>query len=500
MSEKIPEDEFIKLVMRYHDDDLSDEELAKFNEALKNSPEHVKLFNDINLQFSHIINYGALEVGYENNETPEPKIITVEKNTLSKLLAIAALLAVSLVSLAVILKPDKKSSTDNFVEVLENFPAKITAASADLLWEKEEKNLSTGDGLEKGWYRLKQGTLDVVFESGAEVSIKGPAYFAVVSSMQSFLEYGDVSVYAPESARNFTIKAPTMDVVDLGTKFSLSINPEDGESKVNVTEGLVNLHLKSPSEEKRLQSLAAGSKANLDSNGKLLSVEGESKPSLLAHYTFDDLKGGVVKDSSGNDLPGQLVGKMENLLTEGVAGKALDLSGEQYVDISSHLQKLPKNHFTVSAWVKNPVNMVFSMSDGTKHNRLQFERYKNRVLYGWQKGKFFDPIYAIVDWEDNKWYHMAFTYSGGHISLYRDGVELTSNTQGRLNTRALGPIDFSNLNRAHIGVLVKGTPSKPFPDSIQKLMGQIDDFQIYSSALTPEQMKFLYENPGKAIK
>lgn len=502
MSEPISEDEFVNLVIRYHDDALNADENAQLNELLKSSPEHVKKFNDISLQCSQIINYASLEVGYEN-ETPEVQQKIVEKNILSKLLAIAALIAISLVSIAVIMNTDRDSQFVEIPDLKKDSPAEIVSVSDNLLWEKGEQELSKGEGLEKGWYRLKQGTLDLKFLSGAEVSIKGPAYFAVVSKMESFLEYGDVSVYAPESARNFTIKAPTMDVVDLGTKFTLKIDPNDGESKVDVTEGLVNLHLKSPTEDKKLQSLSAGSNANLDSNGNLLSVEGETntKPTLLAHWTFDEIKGQDVLDSSGNNHTGKLVGKMEGIQSEGISGKAFDLTGEQYVDISNELGTLPKNHFTISAWVKNPVNMIFSMSDGTKHNRLQFERYKNRLLYGWQKGKFFDPIYALVKWEKDRWYHVAYTYSGGNISLYRDGVEvLGSQTQGRLNTKALGPIDYSNLSHAYIGRLYKGTPSSDFPDSIQKLMGQIDDFQIYGNALTESQLKFLYENPGQVIK
>ncbi|MCM8541613.1 MAG: FecR domain-containing protein [Lentisphaeraceae bacterium] len=501
MNGPVSEDEFVDLVMRYHDDALSEGENRFLNHLLKSSPDYIKSFNDISIQCSQIINYAALDVGYEN-ESPVPQVLTVEKNTLSKVLAIAALIAVSLVSIAVIMN-SKKANDLAVVPELKDLPAKIVSVSDDLLWEKDEKKLSKGEGLEKGWYRLKQGTLDLKFGSGAEVSIKGPAYFAVVSKMQSFLEYGDVSVYAPESARNFTIKAPTMDVVDLGTKFSLKIDPNDGESKVDVTEGLVNLHLKSPTEDKKLQSLSAGSKANLDSHGNLLSVEGEtnSKPTLLAHWTFDEINGRDLIDSSGNNLSGKIVGKTENLQSDGVSGKAFDLTGEQYVDVSSQLGNLPNNHFTISAWVKNPVNMIFSMSDGTKQNRLQFERYKNRLLYGWQKGKFFDPVYTLVNWEKDRWYHVAYTYSGGHISLYRDGVELlSSQTHGRLNTKVLGPIDFQNLSHAYIGRLYKGTPSPEFPDSIQKLMGQIDDFQIYSNALTEPQLKFLFENPGKTIQ
>lgn len=501
MKEPVSEEEFVNLVMRYHDDALSDEENTRLNELLKSSPEHVKTFNDISLQCSKIINYTAMEVGYEN-VSPAPQEIRVEKHILSKIVAIAALIAISLVSLAVIVKTKDKPPLIT-KESIQSFPAKIVSISDDLLWEQDQKKLALGQGLEKGWYRLKQGTLDLKFGSGAEVNIKGPAYFAVVSKMQSYLEYGDVSVYAPESARNFTIKAPTMDVVDLGTRFSLRIDPGDGESKVDVTEGLVNLHLKSPTENKKLQSLSAGSKANLDSNGNLLSVEGESnaKVNLLAHWTFDKIDGRDVPDSSVNNMTAKLVGKLEGIQSEGVSGNCFDLTGQQYVDISAHLKNLPQNHFTISAWVKNPVNMIFSMSDGTKNNRLQFERYKNRLLYGWQKGQFFDPVYSIVNWEKDRWYHVAYTYSGGHISLFRDGVEiLGSQTQGRLNTKILGPMDFPNLTHAQIGRLFKGTPSPDFPDSIQKLLGQIDDFQIYGNALTEEQLKFLFDNPGKSIK
>jgi len=490
---KQDEEKFLELLIKYHDDSISEHELDTLKTYLSSSANYIAKFNDFSLLTTNLIHCMSET---PRVETAGPtKVIKYESYVLLKLIALAAFIALSLYSASIIISLEQQTESHHQAAT---YSSKINFLNKDVEWEFGEELITEYHETKNGWYKLLKGEIQLTFSSGAVVNIKGPSLFAIVSPMESYLEYGEVSVYAPESARNFTVKVPTMDIVDLGTKFSIHIDPKDGESNVEVTEGLVDVHFKT---SKAKESLFAGAIAKVDSRGDLLSLNNPTAPpELFSHWPFDFYEQNFTPDVSLHQFKAHIVGNTDALMTLGKSGQAFNLNDDQYLDLSQYLNVLPKNNFTLATWVKNPTNMIFSMSDGSKNNRLQFERYQNRLLYGWQKESFFDSVSAFVTWEEDKWHHVAFSLSGGRVSLFMDGKKCAHNVSlGRLNTQILGPSDFNVLDRAYIGILKKGTPSENFKDSIQKLKGQIDDVQIYKSALNEEQIRHLYENPGQVL-
>jgi hypothetical protein len=137
---------------------------------------------------------------------------------------------------------------------------------------------------------------------------------------------------------------------------------------------------------------------------------------------------------------------------------------------------------------------VFSVSDGTPRDRIQFELYRNRLFYGWQKGEKFDLIRARVsDWEVGRWYHVAVSVSGGTATIFRDGQALISPRShgASINTPVRAPIDIERPKHAYLGLLVANNVRKK-----QFLGGQIDDVQFYERALDEQAIRFIYEHPG----
>lgn len=487
MKDSSEQDKFLNLVIKYHDDNLTEDESHRLKHYLDSSPDYIKQFNDFGLMTTQLIHEFEQPTEIKNHI----QIIKEEKNVLSKILTIAALVAISLFSLSTILQNQPGKN----IELTKTYSAKISYMSQDLTWDMGEDLIVDNKNTEDGWFNLSKGKAILVFGSGAEVEIEGPALFAVVSPMEAYLEYGQASVYAPESARNFTIKVPTMDIVDLGTKFSIDIDPTDGGSKVNVTEGLVDLHLKVNDQK---ESLYAGAEAQVDSKGKMVSLNSpRNVPVLFSHWDFNQ----ATDKGTEEDFLGTLLGSKDNLLTLGKHQQAFDFSLGQCIDLKPSISDLPRDNFTVATWVKNPTNMIFSMTDGTKNKRVQFERYKNRLLYGWQNGKFFDSVNAFVEWKEDQWHHVAFSIHEGRVSLFMDGKKVVDHEhQGRLNSKVICPKDLGHVKHAYIGRLFKGSPSKNFPDSIQKLNGQIDDFQIYHATLNEKEIQYLYANPGRTLE
>ncbi|QDU73615.1 FecR protein [Bremerella volcania] len=85
-------------------------------------------------------------------------------------------------------------------------------------------------------YALVEGSVQLRSRTGAEMIVQAPAVFAVQSAERVLLKVGQCSVYAPDGAEGFRVLTPQAEVVDKGTRFSISVN-ESGEADVEVIEG-----------------------------------------------------------------------------------------------------------------------------------------------------------------------------------------------------------------------------------------------------------------------
>lgn len=100
-------------------------------------------------------------------------------------------------------------------------------------------------------YMLQDGMVKIRFASGAEVILKAPALFQVAQEEELVVNLGKCSVYAPDGAEGFKVSTPTSNVVDLGTRFSVTVS-EDGASNVAVVDGEAEVSSLSDPRKKRL--------------------------------------------------------------------------------------------------------------------------------------------------------------------------------------------------------------------------------------------------------
>lgn len=100
-------------------------------------------------------------------------------------------------------------------------------------------------------YMLQDGMVKIRFASGAEVILKAPALFQVAHEEELVVNLGKCSVYAPDGAEGFKVSTPTSNVVDLGTRFSVTV-AEDGASNVSVVDGEAEVSSLSDPRKKRL--------------------------------------------------------------------------------------------------------------------------------------------------------------------------------------------------------------------------------------------------------
>ncbi len=110
---------------------------------------------------------------------------------------------------------------------------------SDCVWADGAKHFRVGEEIPTGtMIDITSGLAQLVFESGAEVVVKGPCRLQVENSMLCRLQTGSVSAEVPHRAAGFTIRGPASEVIDLGTRFGYSVG-DDGKSEVHVFQGEV---------------------------------------------------------------------------------------------------------------------------------------------------------------------------------------------------------------------------------------------------------------------
>lgn len=105
------------------------------------------------------------------------------------------------------------------------------------VWERDD---TIGSRLGDEAIRLFAGEVELTFDDGAVVKLKGPVEFQPRSSGQMLLTRGRLSATVPQPAIGFTVKTPTAEVVDLGTEFDVTVK-ETGASDVLVRKGEVEV-------------------------------------------------------------------------------------------------------------------------------------------------------------------------------------------------------------------------------------------------------------------
>lgn len=118
-------------------------------------------------------------------------------------------------------------------------PPAILGRLADCVWDDGEKPLRVGEDIAAGTLiGIKSGLAQLVFENGAEIVLKGPCRLRIEDSMLCQLITGNISAEVPHRAAGFTIRGPSSEVIDLGTRFGFSVS-DGGSSEVHVFQGEV---------------------------------------------------------------------------------------------------------------------------------------------------------------------------------------------------------------------------------------------------------------------
>jgi hypothetical protein len=243
-------------------------------------------------------------------------------------------------------------------------------------------------------------------------------------------------------------------------------------------------------------------------------------------YRFNETSGSTAADSSGKGNNGtvNVSGASYSYWSAGGydGGNCLNLGTGPDSPISTYTHAyvaIPTAAFdanwgaecTISLWLKDPAqddndNMLFQFNSGDGTDRGPQVWSGATGFMSWTCG--YDPITLYKDYlwygQDiyysnpahplNKWVHYAFvkSYSGKYIRVYQDGVIVAENAGSAVTGSKLDDATASSLFTIGAwGYMSSGTPTYG-----GYYTGKMDDFRIYSYALSPAQVLSLALNGG----
>lgn len=214
---------------------------------------------------------------------------------------------------------------------------------------------------------------------------------------------------------------------------------------------------------------------------------------IAALWLFDEGSGKEIKDSSGNENHGTFMGDLK--WVNGKYGKALEFDGaSSIIDCGKKASTdfAGKQNFSISAWVQSNIkNIASGMIVWKALGCSTWAQYgfgvgaieavnapANKLNFYYRKDNS-SACEIVIDKSDfpmNEWVHVAGTYDGKQLCLYRDGeLVATQNSSG---------VPWASQEKVYIG----GDPGC----GIRYVWsGIIDELIIFSVALSKEDVKSL---------
>ena len=187
------------------------------------------------------------------------------------------------------------------------FVARLTGLK-DTAWGNDPAIPTPSGFLRRGQrLNLSSGFAEVTFDSGAVVLLQGPAVFDVNSAWDSTLRRGSIRANVPPQALGFRVRNSAVEVVDLGTSFSM-VADSDGGADVFVLKGEVEamprgnedsetilLHANDSRRFARAGVRAADERdRNVAKFNAEVSLDRSSQPVKYVYWSFDEVHGKAV--------------------------------------------------------------------------------------------------------------------------------------------------------------------------------------------------------------
>jgi len=422
---------------------------------------------------------------------------------------------------------DHGASVANRTELVEAAPdgeegvARLSGAK-DCRWSGAA--IQPGEDLHPGQQiKLESGFAEITFDCGAQVTLEGPAVLDLDSAWEAVLQRGTLKASVPAEAVGFRVSNPSVNVVDLGTEFSM-VADDAGATEVFVLKGAVETTALDNAgrearpvvlREKQARRFArAGGSEVRDRDSKFESLmrkvnfERFTRPVNYVHWSFNETAGELAAAS----IPGfeaKLEGAPDGLANAHAGGhldRALRLDGELFARASfpGIRQRVSR---TVAFWMNVPEDA--SLPDAGAILAWPLGNAGRSVTIGWNRNPTQGVLGALrtdagrgsivgsAALRDGHWHHLAIVLSPktrGEQGENDGGWQLRQYVDGRLETasfkhtsrrpRVSPPELPSTEDTLWIGRAVDDASGARF-------RGMLDELFVADAALTPQEIRHL---------
>ncbi len=379
---------------------------------------------------------------------------------------------------------------------------------------------AAGDEIARGRrLELASGFAELTFDSGAQLTLVGPAMLDVRSAWEAELQHGTLKANVPPEAVGFRVVNASVEVVDLGTEFSMTAE-EGGDAEVFVLKGAVEVQprggandsapaQRSVLHEKQAKRFAkAGASDVRDREKKFqrfaakIAVERAAHPLNYVRWSFDEGAGEIAAAASNTAGDSAIrlanAGANEARWTQGRWGGAVQFDGHPAVQAKLS-GALSRGARSVACWVRLPAEASVSgaqpfLSLPVNHpvqswaeiswNSLPGDGVLGALRMQTRQG----AAVGGTSLRDGKWHHVAAIFAQppkkankAHAKLYVDGrLETLQVKPGARRGSGEGPAAPSGV------VWLGGQPSGSTGTTVA-----VDELLLVDRALSPVEIRHL---------
>jgi hypothetical protein len=237
--------------------------------------------------------------------------------------------------------------------------------------------------LTSGSLSLLEGMATIGFSSGVRVTIEAPARFEILDAMHCRLLEGAVTAEVPPQARGFTIAAPDLTVVDLGTRFGLTASAV-GNSQVRVFDGEV---LVSGLPEGGVKRLTRGRGLHVQSGSTLAGQEPVQAVQIQGPDGWLAVSTAFGRGKDGYTRRGDLSGPAgsQPLLIVKHSDLADSKRNERRAVLSFDISQIEPGTILEAELVLDPVHSGFGFSALVPDSRFALYGLTDESLDGWDE-------------------------------------------------------------------------------------------------------------------
>lgn len=403
----------------------------------------------------------------------------------------------------------------------------VLARGVNMVWDRAGMVPAVNAPLSPGLLRLQSGVAEVEFFQGARLCIEGPAEISLVSSREAFCRYGRFSAHVPTQARGFRLGTPKGDIVDLGTDFGLNLS--DASPELHVFKGEVELH-QPRAQMRRLTEGAAvwleqtGVPRPMVANASAFAFSRDLEARVIAsqRMAFDRWRDAGARWNNEESLRMRLDFQDENgsRSVRNVAVHGRDVAGGtmvgctwtegrwpgkralQFRSVSDRVRfSLPGEYqqITLAAWVQlhslstRQSQSSLCMSQGIEAGGMHWQILHDGslclgVISGSRPVLSDDYITPVVFTPEHfgQWVHLAVVcdVTGREVRHYVDGRVFSRHPLNRSVALKPGLAELGNWIPA---------PGYPGRHTVRNFVGCMDDFSLFSHALSDDEVRQLAE-------